>query len=104
MTYASTQFSWSDAEFDQLAKRLKGISHPMRLSIMCFLGDGEQSVNAIFTALGTTQPNISQHLGILTNRKLLTSRKDGNRIYYRLADTRLTTLISTLRSIYCPDA
>lgn len=90
-----------DAEFERTAARLKAISHPLRLAIVCLLGEGERSVGDICQELGTTQPNISQHLTRLHSQRLLTSRKEANRVFYAIADDRLEEIIGFLRQIYC---
>lgn len=93
---------WNDQEIESVAQRIKAVAHPLRLSIVCFLLDGERSVGEISETLGTTQPNISQHLSQLHQQKLLTSRRDANRILYAVADERLRIIIGQLRDIYCP--
>ncbi|WP_306604083.1 metalloregulator ArsR/SmtB family transcription factor [Azonexus sp.] len=100
--YKPPQIDWSDVEIERIGELLKAIAHPLRLSIVCLLGEGERSVGDISQEIGSSQPNISQHLSLLSNRKLLKSRKDANRIYYRIADERLISIISMLRGIYCP--
>ena len=52
--------------------------------------------------LGTTKGNISQHLRILEAQGHIVSRKDANRVYYRIADERLGKLVGTLQGLYCP--
>lgn len=53
--------------------------------------------------LGTTQPNISQHLAILSDKKLVRSRKEKNHIFYAISDKYLLEVIDMLQQIYCPD-
>jgi len=91
------------SEIEPIASRFKAIAHPLRLAIVCLLGPGERSVNEICQELGSTQPNISQHLNLLYNQQLLRSRKEGNRVYYAIADQRLSTLVGMLQQIYCPE-
>lgn len=93
---------WSDTEITPTADGMKAIAHPLRLGIVCLLAEGEHSVGEICQALGTSQPNISHHLTRLSDRRLLTSRKDANRVFYTLADTRLSEIILLLRQVYCP--
>ena len=92
---------WSDPEIEHVAERLKAIAHPLRLSIVCLLAEGKLSVGDICLNIGTSQPNISQHLSILSGRQLVSTRKDGNRIFYRVSDDRLSAIIGMLRGIYC---
>lgn len=93
--------NWSDQEIELTADRCKAVAHPLRLAILCLLGPGERSVGDICRELGTTQPNISQHLTQLHNQHLLKSRKDANRVYYAIADQRLGEIIGMLQKIYC---
>lgn len=90
-------------QIEPVASRFKAIAHPLRLAIVCLLGPGERTVTEICQELGTTQPNISQHLNLLHNQDLLRSRKEGNRVYYAIADQRLSEIIGMLQQIYCPE-
>ena len=92
---------WSDNEIELTARRFKAVAHPLRLAIVCLLADGERSVGDICEAVGTSQPNITQHLLVLHNQKLLKSRKEINRVYYAINDRRLNEIIAMLQGIYC---
>lgn len=83
------------------ARALKAISHPLRLKILCVVGDQEVCVQDIVDAVGTSQSNISQHLAILRDKSVLTTRKDANRVYYRVADQRTLQLIVMMREVFC---
>ena len=83
------------------ARALKAISHPLRLKILCVVGDQEVCVQDIVEAVGTSQSNISQHLAILRDKGILASRKDANRVYYRVGDSRTLRLISMMRDVFC---
>ena len=90
------------AEDDEIARTsssLKAMSHPLRLKILCTLGNHEVSVQDIVNRVGTSQSNISQHLAILKDRGVLASRKDANRVYYRISDTRTLNLIRLMQEI-----
>ena len=67
------------------ARSLKAIAHPLRLKILCVVGDQEACVQEIVDAVGTSQSNISQHLAILREKGVLQTRKDANRVFYRVA-------------------
>ena len=95
------QAGWSDKQINLTARRLKAIAQPLRLGIVCLLAQGDRSVGEICDALGTTQPNISQHLGMLADQKVLTSRKDANRVFYRVGDARTLQLIALMREVFC---
>jgi ArsR family transcriptional regulator len=81
---------------------LKAMAHPLRLKILCILGGaGEVSVQDIVEQVGTSQSNISQHLSILREKGILASRKDANKVFYRVADEKILQLIGAMRSAFC---
>jgi len=84
------------------SRSLKAMAHPLRLKILCLLGGAsEVSVQDIVEHVGTSQSNISQHLSILREKGILASRKDANKVYYRISDPRILTLIGSLREAFC---
>ncbi|MCC4116486.1 metalloregulator ArsR/SmtB family transcription factor [Aromatoleum toluclasticum] len=85
------------------ARALKAIAHPLRLKILCVLGENEVCVQDIVEAVGTSQSNISQHLAILRDKAVLQTRKDANRVYYRICDQRTLQLIALMREVFCND-
>ena len=90
-----------DEDIDRASRSLKAMSHPLRLKILCTLGDQEISVQDIVESVGTSQSNISQHLAILRDKGILASRKDANRVYYRVSDSRTLRLIGMMREVFC---
>lgn len=90
-----------DHEIERASRSLKAMSHPLRLKILCTLGDREISVQDIVDQVGTSQSNISQHLAILRDKGILDARKDANRVYYRVGDSRTLRLISMMRECFC---
>lgn len=90
-----------DEDIERASRSLKAMSHPLRLKILCTLGDQEVSVQDIVDRVGTSQSNISQHLAILRDKGILTSRKDANRVFYQVSDNRTLRLISMMREVFC---
>ena len=90
-----------DEDIEIASRSLKAISHPLRLKILCVLGENEVSVQDIVECVGTSQSNISQHLAILRDKGVLASRKDANRVFYRVGDSRTLKLISMMQDIFC---
>jgi len=90
-----------DEHIEQASRAMKAMSHPLRLKILCVLGDEEVSVQEIVDCVGTSQSNISQHLAILREKGVLRTRKDANRVYYRIGDERTLTLIGMMREVFC---
>jgi ArsR family transcriptional regulator len=88
-------------QIEMAARALKAISHPLRLKILCVVGGREVCVQDIVEAVGTSQSNISQHLAILRDKSVLQTRKDANRVYYRVADQRTLQLIVLMREVFC---
>ena len=84
------------------ANALKAMAHPVRWRILCSLGNRELSVGEIVEKIGTSQSNISQHLEQLRDKHIVTSRKEANRIYYRIRNDQLLMLIGTMRRVLCP--
>ncbi len=83
------------------ARALKGIAHPLRLKILCVIGDREVCVQEIVDQVGTSQSNISQHLAILREKNVLMTRKDANRVFYRVGDKRTLQLVGMMREVFC---
>lgn len=90
-----------DEDIERASRSLKAMSHPLRLKILCTLGDQEISVQDIVEHVGTSQSNISQHLAILRDKGILFSRKDANRVFYKVGDTRTLRLIDMMREVFC---
>jgi len=90
-----------DEHIEQAARALKAMSHPLRLKILCVLGDQEMSVWDIVEMVGTSQSNISQHLAIMREKGVLRTRKDANKVYYRVSDPRTLKLIGLMREVFC---
>ena len=84
------------------SRSLKAMGHPLRLKILCILAEGtETSVQDLVDLVGTSQSNISQHLSILRDKGILASRKDANKVYYRIGDDKILTLMETMREAFC---
>jgi ArsR family transcriptional regulator len=90
-----------DEHIEQASRAMKAMSHPLRLKILCVLGDKEISVQDIVDHVGTSQSNISQHLAILRDKGVLRTRKDANRVFYRVGDTRTLKLLGMMRDVFC---
>lgn len=89
------------ANAQSASEGLKALAHPTRLLAVCFIGASEKMVGELEAFLGTTQSNVSQHLAKLRDADMLTTRKEGNQVYYRLKDKNVLSLISSLQEIYC---
>lgn len=90
-----------DEDILQASLAMKAIAHPLRLKVLCVLSEGELSVQEIVDSVGTSQSNISQHLAILRDKGVLTTRKDANRVFYRIGDPRTVKLVGMMRDVFC---
>lgn len=75
-----------------IAHRFAVLAEPMRLRLVHALFDGEMNVNALVAATGGTQANVSRHLQTLTHANVLSRRKDGLQVFYRIADPSIFEL------------
>ena len=98
---SENQIVLHEEDVEQASRSLKAISHPLRLKILCTLGDREISVQDLVDAVGTSQSNISQHLAIMRDKGILMTRKEANRVFYRVGDVRTLRLISMMRDVFC---
>ncbi|MDR7332170.1 metalloregulator ArsR/SmtB family transcription factor [Roseateles asaccharophilus] len=81
---------------------LKLLANPERLLLLCQLSQGEMSVGDLEAALDIHQPTLSQQLGVLRGEGVVETRRDGKRIFYRVADARLLQVLELLHQLYCP--
>ena len=92
---------YEDSDIVKAAQCLKAMSNPLRLKILCVLGNSPLSVQDIVEQVGTSQSNISQHLSILKDKKILGCKKEANRVYYFIDDDRMLQLIKMMRDVFC---
>lgn len=88
---------------EEAASLMKQLSSPVRLMILCALANAELSVNELNDKVSLSQSALSQHLAKLRSAGLVTTRKDKQTVFYRLAGTEVSQIISVLKTIYCPD-
>jgi len=77
----------------------KGFADPKRLILINALRDGERSVTELCDITGITQTNASQHLSILKNKGLVTSRRDGQRVYYTVTSPKINEALDLLLAV-----
>ena len=85
--------------FDHQAKLLQALAHPVRLEILEVLRDGEQCVCHLESVLGLRQAYMSQQLMALRKVGLVTHRKDGLRVYYRVLDPGVYAILDVARNL-----
>jgi len=85
--------------FNQFARVAKALGNGYRLELLEFLAQGERGVDALAKLAGLSVANTSQHLQHLRRAGLVSARKDGLRVIYRLADPAVVELLSVLRTL-----
>ena len=85
--------------FKSQAQLFRALSHPVRLRILDILARQEACVCHLTAILGQRQPYVSQQLASLREAGLVTDRRDGTLIYYRLANDQLATLLDQGKTV-----
>jgi DNA-binding transcriptional ArsR family regulator len=81
-----------DELVELIARRFRLLSEPMRIRLLDRLRDGEATVHQLADELGASEQNISKHLTLSAEAGVLARRKQGNRVYYRIADPEVLIL------------
>ncbi len=90
-----------EANAAQAVKLLKALANERRLFILCHLLDKELSVGEMNQFLGLSQSALSQHLAILRNDDLVSTRKEAQTVYYSLKSNEVREMIALLHRLYC---
>ena len=83
---------------------LRALANEHRLLILCQLAGGERGVGELVAAVALSQSAVSQHLARLRRDGLVTTRRDGQAIFYALASAEVRRIIETLYDLYCRDS
>lgn len=85
--------------FELQAEVCKTLSNPKRLEIIAALKDGELSVGDLVARLGITKANVSQHLAVLRQRKVVATRREGVNIYYRINNPKIIEACALMKAV-----
>lgn len=92
------------ARAGDVADVLAALSNDRRLLILCMLVEQrEATVTSLAEAVGLSQSALSQHLAKLRAENIVSFRRDGQTLWYRIADPRIEGLLETLHKLYCQD-
>lgn len=80
---------------------LKALAHESRLLMLCILAEGEKSVSELVELLNLRQPTVSQQLARLRADGLVSTRRDGKAIYYKLASDEARVVIGAVYDVFC---
>lgn len=95
----NTMKGTDSAVFQLHAEICKTLSNSTRLMILNFLRDGEKSVSELAKLVGARQANVSQHLAVLRQRGIVTTRKQGANIYYSVANPKIIHACDMIREV-----
>ena len=88
---------------DKALTLLKALGNRDRLMLLCHLAEGERNVGELENTLGIVQPTLSQQLGVLRREGMVTTRREGKQIFYRIASAEALAVIETLYQLFCAE-
>jgi DNA-binding transcriptional ArsR family regulator len=104
VTAMPTDLSDFAARAGEVAGVLKALANRARLMVLCKLVEhGEMRVGELADEIGASQSALSQHLARMREEGLVAFRRDGQVLFYRVADPRCEALLATLHKLYCSE-
>jgi DNA-binding transcriptional ArsR family regulator len=104
MTSLAVDLERLEARADEVATMLKALASRPRLMVLCKLVEhGEMRVSDLTDAVGLSQSALSQHLARMRDEGLIAFRREGQSLFYSVADPRCEALLATLHRLYCPE-
>jgi len=89
-------------QLEQAATMLKAIAHPLRIAIISFLNDGASlTVSELQKKLNLEQSTTSHHLGILKDKGVLESKREGKNTYYSLKYDQISSIVDYISMCTC---
>lgn len=89
------------AHANDAANLLRAMASEHRLMVLCSLVEGELSVSQLMDVIPLAQSALSQHLAVLRRERLVSTRRDGQTVYYNLKPGPATSVIRVLYDNYC---
>lgn len=86
---------------EQAAALLRALAHPARLLVLCRLVEGETSVGELQPLVGLSMSALSQHLAVLREMELVSTRRESQTIYYSLSKGPAVGVLDALYAAYC---
>jgi len=102
MTRTATDLATFEANATKVADILRALANERRLMVLCKLVEwGEANVGSLAEAVGLSQSALSQHLAKMREEGLVNFRRDGQTLWYRVAEPRVELLLAYLQKLYC---
>lgn len=86
---------------DQASQLMKAMANTDRLMLLCQLSKGEKSVGELETSLDLHQPSLSQQLTVLREAQLVSTRREGKNVFYRISSPAALAVIEVLHREFC---
>ncbi len=90
-------------KLEMACRCLRVLAHPTRLLIIQALISGEKAVQEIEKEVGASQSSVSQHLTLLRDKEIISARRAGPQVFYRLQDPKLSQLLALARELFCKE-
>jgi ArsR family transcriptional regulator len=81
------------------AEICQALSDPNRILLLYELGEGSRNVGELADTLGLSQPTVSRHLKVLRDRRVVRATREGNNVFYAIADVRILQALDLLRGV-----
>jgi len=85
--------------FEMQAEICKTLTNPKRIEILSVLKTDERTVTELVNSLGASKANVSQHLAVMRHKGILTTRREGVNIYYRVANPKVIDACSLMKEV-----
>ena len=85
--------------FEMQAEICKTLTNPKRIEILNALKTDERTVTELVTALGASKANVSQHLAVMRHKGILTTRREGVNIFYRVANPKVIEACTLMKEV-----
>jgi ArsR family transcriptional regulator len=104
MTELDSDLSEFALQSSEAAAVMRSLGNEARLLVLCHLGESfELSAGELTRRVGLSQSALSQHLARLRDDGLVTTRKEAQTVFYRVADPKVHRVLALLHELYCPD-
>ena len=100
--YAHMRYDEIQSSLQRASVLLKAMSNERRLQILCYLSEGEHSVNELCRLVGLSQSALSQHLAKMRRDGLVQPRREKQTVYYSVTGGEVRRILDTLHELYCP--
>lgn len=88
---------------ERAARVIRVLGHPLRLRLLEALEAGESNVTELVAETGATQSTVSQQLAILRSESVVDARRDGPRVFYRITEPKVSSILECIRACDLPD-